>query len=341
VLPDEVIPALLRAGIVVAEEAVAKGLLAEPIGLSHPVWRVSVGGEPRVVLKAFGPSRGGTDGEQAREAAVLALSADRPAVAALVPQPLDWAGGGGPVIATAVAPGIPALREGSAEEQWPALVAALAAPLAVFHRATRDLAAPEAAPHPVLEGPAHWALRLFDGDAPRELWSARPFADILAAAAAPETVAALRRARGAWRRLCLIHADLKQDNVLIDEAAQPPRATVVDWEMARLGDPAWDLAGPLSRLLLAAGEVPWTEATEAALRSWISAYAVAARLPAPALVQRTVLYAGAWLLMSAVTQASLHPPAQAFAAVRPVLVAAANAFATADAVTARAVAALA
>jgi Ser/Thr protein kinase RdoA (MazF antagonist) len=340
VLPDEVIPALLRAGIVVAEEAVAKGVLAEPIGLSHPVWRVSVGGVPRAVLKAFGPSRGGTDGEAAREAAVLALAADRPAVAALVPRQLEWAGAG-TVIATAVAPGVPALREGLPEDQWPGLVAALAAPLAAFHRATRDLAAPDALPHPVLEGPPHWSLRLFDGDAPRELWAARPLSEIMAAAAAPETVAALRRARGAWRRLCLVHADLKQDNVLLDEASTPPHATVVDWEMARIGDPAWDLAGPLSRLLLAAGEVPWTETTEAALRRWVAAYAEAARLPAPALAQRTVLYAGAWLLMSALTQASLHPPGQAFEAVRPVLVAAANAFATADAVTARAVAALA
>ena len=49
------------------EEAVAHGVLAEPIGMSHPVWRVSVGGQPRVVVKAFGPRRGESDGEQARE----------------------------------------------------------------------------------------------------------------------------------------------------------------------------------------------------------------------------------------------------------------------------------
>jgi len=340
VLPEEVIPALLRAGIVTAEEAVRRGVLAEPIGLSHPVWRVSVGGVPRAVVKSFGPSRGGTDGEAAREAAVLALAAHREAVAALVPKRLDWTGDGA-VIATEVAPGAPALRDGPAEEQWPGLVAALAAPLAAFHRATRDLAAPAAARHDTLEGPVPWALRLFDGDSPRELWSTRPLADILSAAAAPGTVASLRRARGAWRRLCLIHADLKQDNILLDDDATPPRATVVDWEMARIGDPAWDLAGPLSRLLLAAGEVPWTEATEVALRLWIAAYAEAARLPAPALAQRTVLCSGAWLLMSALTRASLHPPGGALEAVRPVLVAAANAFALAEAVTARAVAALA
>jgi Ser/Thr protein kinase RdoA (MazF antagonist) len=340
VLPEEVIPALLRAGIVTAGEAVADGVLAEPVGLSHPVWRVSVGGVPRAVIKAFGPSRGGTDGEQAREAAVLALAADRPAVAALVPRALAWPAGAA-VIATAVAPGVSPMAEGEAEAQWPGLVAALGAPLAGFHRATRDLAAPGASPDPILSGPEPWALRLFDGDAPRELWAAPVLAELLRAAASAETVAGLRRARGAWRRLCLVHGDLKQDNVLLDHAAAPPRATVVDWEMARIGDPAWDLAGPFSRLLLSAGETPWTAATEAALAAWVRAYAEAARLPPPALAQRSVLYGGAWLLMAALQQASILPPASAFATVRPVLAAAARAFAEADAVTARLLSALA
>lgn len=339
-LPEDVIPALLRAGIVSVEEAVMVGVLAEPIGVSHPVWRVSVGGQPRAVLKAFGPSRGGTDGEAAREAAVLALAAERPAVAALVPAALPWRGDG-TVIVTSVAAGVSAMAEGDPIAAWPRLVAALAGPLAAFHRATRDLAAPGGAAPAVLSGPEPWALRLFDGDAPRELWASPILAEVLRSTATAETVAGLRRARGAWRRLCLVHADLKQDNVLIDDTAAPARATVVDWEMARLGDPAWDLAGPFSRLLLAAGEVPWTTASEAALAEWLGAYARAARLPPPALAQRAVLYGGAWLLMAALQQASILPPASAVTAVRPVLAAVARAFAEADAVTARLVSALA
>jgi len=295
---------------------------------------------PRAVIKAFGPSRGGTDGQAAREAAVLSLAADRPAVAALLPRRLDWVGGG-TVIATAVAPGIPVLRDGSPEAEWPGLVAALAAPLAAFHRATRDLAAPGSSPDPIITGTEPWALCPFDGDAPRELWSAPVLAGLLRAAASAGTVAGLRRARGAWRRLCLVHCDLKQDNVLLDEAAAPPCATVVDWEMARIGDPAWDLAGPFSRLLLAAGETPWTAATEAALAAWVRAYAEAARLTTPALAQRCVLYCGAWLLMAALQQASILAPTSAFAAIELVLAAAANAFAEADAVTARLLSALA
>jgi Ser/Thr protein kinase RdoA (MazF antagonist) len=336
VLPHEVIPAALRAGLVTVEDAVGKGVLAEPIGVSHPVWRLSVGGEARFALKVFGPRRGETDGEIAREAAVLALAAERPAVAALVPRVLPWTGPE-PVLATGLAPGASLMAGEHPDAAWPALVAALAAPLAALHRATRDLAAPGAPPHPVLAGAEPWGLRLFDGDAPAELWAAPALAPVLAAVAAePGVVPALRRARGAWRVLCLLHGDLKQDNVLLDAAADPPRATIVDWEMARLGDPAWDVAGLAARLLLAAPpEEPWTPGNVAALAAWLSAYAAAAGLPVPALAQRAVMYGGAWLLMTALQHASTLPPAQAFDGAKPMLAAARAALLGAEAATAR------
>jgi aminoglycoside phosphotransferase (APT) family kinase protein len=40
----------------------------------------------------------------------------------------------------------------------------------------------------------------------------------------------------------LVHGDFRVDNVLIDAAAQPRIAAVVDWEMSTLGDPLADLA---------------------------------------------------------------------------------------------------
>ncbi len=336
---DTLIPALLRAGIVSVEEAVAEGVLAEPIGLSHPVWRVTVGGKPRAVIKAFGPRRGESDGEYAREQAVLALAAARPGVAALVPRLLDWPGS--EVIATAPAPGASAFVEADALNLWPRLVAALAAPLAAFHRATRDVAAPGAEPHPVLDGPEPWALRLFDGDGPAEIWATPALGGLLQAVAAePGFVPLVRRSRGAWRKLCVVHADLKQDNILLDLAADPPRATVVDWEMARLGDPAWDLAGPFSRLLLASPEQPWIPANEASLAAWIAAYGAAAKLAPPALVQRTALYAGVWMLMAALQQGSVTPADRLLATVRPTLAGAIAALVGAEAATARVLASL-
>jgi len=48
-----------------------------------------------------------------------------------------------------------------------------------------------------------------------------------------------------WPRHCLIHGDMKWQNCLLP--AEPAHATdacvFIDWEMAALGDPLWDLAG--------------------------------------------------------------------------------------------------
>jgi hypothetical protein len=50
-----------------------------------------------------------------------------------------------------------------------------------------------------------------------------------------------------WRVETPIHGDIKLDNVIAWESpdASGWQVRIVDWEMARLGDPAWDLAGAL------------------------------------------------------------------------------------------------
>jgi aminoglycoside phosphotransferase (APT) family kinase protein len=70
--------------------------------------------------------------------------------------------------------------------------------------------------------------------------------------AAPEAVAALRRLHEEWRPTCLIHGDIKWNNVLIepDRTGLPARLMLVDWELAQLGDPAWDLAGVLQAFMI-------------------------------------------------------------------------------------------
>jgi len=66
---------------------------------------------------------------------------------------------------------------------------------------------------------------------------------------------ALDRCREQWRAETVIHGDIKSDNVLVRPArSRPARRQVevwlVDWEMVRIGDPAWDLAGVLQDFLL-------------------------------------------------------------------------------------------
>jgi phosphotransferase family enzyme len=59
----------------------------------------------------------------------------------------------------------------------------------------------------------------------------------------PAAMAALDRLRDEWRPTRLVHGDFKWSNVLVerDSAGIPVRVVLLDWEMAQLGDPAWDV----------------------------------------------------------------------------------------------------
>ncbi len=58
-----------------------------------------------------------------------------------------------------------------------------------------------------------------------------------------------------WQTDCVIHGDIRFDNILLRSAgagheAVPMELWVTDWEMIQFGDPAWDLAGALQDLLV-------------------------------------------------------------------------------------------
>ena len=64
--------------------------------------------------------------------------------------------------------------------------------------------------------------------------------------------------RGAFSELarsytpsCLIHGDLKWDNLLVVQGEDGPSVRFVDWEIADIGDPLWDVAGVMQSYLLA------------------------------------------------------------------------------------------
>jgi hypothetical protein len=48
-----------------------------------------------------------------------------------------------------------------------------------------------------------------------------------------------------WKTQTLIHGDMKWDNVILRQPDNPDlfQMKIVDWELAGLGDPAWDIAG--------------------------------------------------------------------------------------------------
>ena len=127
---------------------------------------------------------------------------------------------------------------------------------------------------------------------------------------------ALDAARAGWRRDTLIHGDMKFDNVVVRAAQTPEQSLhVVDWELADVGDAAWDVASIFQAYLTwwiatlqpGAGGVPGQqaqyplEAIQPAIRAFWDAYAAARGLAAAAAdaeLERAVSYAGARMLQS-------------------------------------------
>lgn len=302
--PSRVIEELRHAGLVDDETMVEKGVLVEQAGRSHPVYRIAVGGQPFAYLKSFGRRRGETDGSPAREAAIAELATQRGAVTAVHPEVLPWSGAPRVTVTRAV-PGRPAWADdtGAASAgDWEAFVALTVPPLAAFHRGTRDLAAPEAAPPPELLGREPWALRLFSGDASPELWGDPRIGAVLASAGSwPSITEGIRAARELWTPLCVIHGDLKHDNILV----VGDRVVFVDWEMAHLGDPAWDLAALASHLpLMDNSDHGFGEEVIAGIAVLASSYGQASGLRPQALLRRLIPYLGAWLLMTTIQHRS-------------------------------------
>lgn len=132
----------------------------------------------------------------------------------------------------------------------------------------------------------------------------------------PDFAQALDRIRTSWRRNVLVHGDMKFDNVVV-RAAQTADETmhVVDWELADIGDSAWDVASILQAYLTwwigTLQRVPGREADDAAqypletiqpaIGAFCDAYIAARGLnarDADAELERAVSYTGARMLQT-------------------------------------------
>jgi Ser/Thr protein kinase RdoA (MazF antagonist) len=129
----------------------------------------------------------------------------------------------------------------------------------------------------------------------------------------PDFGAALDRVRAGWRRNALVHGDMKFDNVVVRGDDQTMH--VVDWELADVGDSAWDVASILQAYLTwwiaTLQRVPSGEPNDAAqyplesiqpaIRAFWEAYVTSRRLSArdaDAELERAVSYAGARMLQT-------------------------------------------
>ncbi len=132
----------------------------------------------------------------------------------------------------------------------------------------------------------------------------------------PDFGQALDRIRNSWRRNVLVHGDMKFDNVVVRSAQTADQTMhVVDWELADVGDSAWDVASILQAYLTwwisTLQRVPGSEpddgaqypleSIQPAIRAFWESYSSARMLSArdaDAELERAVSYAGARMLQT-------------------------------------------
>ncbi len=104
-------------------------------------------------------------------------------------------------------------------------------------------------------GEPPWALSLTEPDHRLSLSASLANIELLRILQQSEDlVAAFERLRRQWRNTALIHGDAKWDNCLVPARAgshPAPGLKIVDWELARLGDPCWDVGTVFSGHLTA------------------------------------------------------------------------------------------
>lgn len=142
---------------------------------------------------------------------------------------------------------------------------ALGARLGAIHRSTARLPLPPAR-SPLILG----VLRERPLDHPGPMGRLIP-----QLAGLPDLVEAAAEASRAGR-LCLVHHDLKWDNVVLSDSASA-EPVILDWELAGAGDPAWDLGCLIAEHLLRVGALDPLDSAAAAL---LASYARTARVSA-------------------------------------------------------------
>jgi len=124
--------------------------------------------------------------------------------------------------------------------------------------------------------------------------------------------------RECWKSECLIHGDMKWDNCLLDPQSPGEGLWVVDWELADVGDPGWDIGAVFQAYLSYwIGSLPMVEggsvqkmidnapfpleSTHPALRSFVAAYQQTRQLRAPdwpELLERSSKFAAARMVQT-------------------------------------------
>jgi aminoglycoside phosphotransferase (APT) family kinase protein len=116
---------------------------------------------------------------------------------------------------------------------------------------------------------------------------------------------AFGRAASRWRPSGLIHGDLRWSNVLAASDGRDSRVWLVDWELACLGDPAWDVGSVIGDLVTAPLAAPTlgssydpTTPTSRFLAAYRSELPAARPSEFAAFVERSAAFAGIRLVQT-------------------------------------------
>ena len=248
---------LRAAGLLSPREIVEQGVRVVDRSRSHAVRLVEVGGRPAFAVKALDDADGDVQGSPERELAAYALARSDPALGPLLAR--SHPAGDGVLILAAGGGATAAARAAD-----PAALRALAATLAAWHAGTRAAAFAPLRP---------WPLDLLAGEPPAFLASNDGVRALLARLPdRARLAAALAAAAARWAPLAVVHGDARLDNWLLDDAGT---ATLIDWETAGRGDPAWDVAAVLQDLITLSGAERISD-LPAGATVFLDAYAAAA-----------------------------------------------------------------
>jgi aminoglycoside phosphotransferase (APT) family kinase protein len=288
---------LLHHGLLTAREVVTADLRAEETSMSHTAYCVRVGGVARWYVKRADLTRSqGRD--LGSEASVYRLAVHHPVLREVAPRCRLIGENDNAVVIDAVA-GTPLQFVISAP------VDRVAERVEVLKAYGSAVARVHSVRCPAF-GNRPWMIEALEPRWRGYSWLPRRSASLLSQlAVSPKHQQAFRQAQAEWRPVCLVHGDLRWSNALAAGRDEQAAIKLIDWELASLGDPAWDVGGFLADAIgtavLERGAHPSVEYLLAQSASILSGYYVTARPPREvwaALMKRSLRLAGVRLVQT-------------------------------------------
>ncbi len=260
---------LIASEVVSLDEAVSADIELLDVSRSHAAYRLSVNGELRAFVKQADPARS-LGRTLAAEAAVYRMAGASPALAAVVPRCRLVAAHDSLIV-------LDVLPSPTQHPQWQFAGPVPEGPAGypTLHAYGRAVARVHSV-RPVPFGEAPWILLAPDAGWGHDPTLPPPVRRLFRTVAAePVFRDGFRAASRHWQAAVLVHGDLRWSNVLVTDETEP-RVWLLDWELACLGDPAWDVGSVfgdiVSTVTLSSGgsDIP-RQASEAA-RPFLTGY---------------------------------------------------------------------